>query len=68
MAVDVAHASTSACGTFASRCGLWLRAAWRIGQACKGRKEVRKEGRMGAETKERRVSVSWLPRRVCLLY
>lgn len=55
MPVDVAHASTSACGTFASRCGLWLRAAWRIGQACKGRKE----GKMGAETKERRVSVSW---------
>lgn len=44
MAVDVAHASTSACGTFASRCGLWLRAAWRIGQACKGRKQGRKEG------------------------
>lgn len=74
--VNVAHASasvstsvsasTSACGIFASRCGLWLCAAWRIGQACK--RWAWDGTGTGTETKERRVSVSWLPCSVCLQY
>lgn len=39
-----------------------------LGGLVRPAKEGRKEGKKGAETKERRVSVSWLPRRVCLLY